>query len=133
MPRQCSRLSSQSRNEWHHSFPVDKETLKYVLVEAESRPLPTVAPRALQLPLTLRKVVTLVGIRGSGKTYLLYDTMRRLEAEGVDRRRMVYLSFEDGNHRRSIASISGYARRGRSRPSVTMARRRKCSRGAASG
>jgi molybdopterin-guanine dinucleotide biosynthesis protein len=29
--------------------------------------------------------VTLVGIRRSGKTCLLYTTMQRLEARGVDR------------------------------------------------
>lgn len=65
------------------------------MAEAEARPLPAMAPRTLALPLDSRKVVTLVGIRRSGKTYLLYDTMRRLEAQGVERRRMVYLNFED--------------------------------------
>ena len=52
-------------------------------------------PRQLELPLDSNKVVTLVGIRRSGKTYLLYRTMHRLEARGVDRRRMLYLNFED--------------------------------------
>lgn len=60
-----------------------------------ARQLPETAPRALQLPLDSSKVVTLIGIRRSGKTYLLYDTMRRLEALGVERRRMLYLNFED--------------------------------------
>jgi predicted AAA+ superfamily ATPase len=74
---------------------MDKETLKYVLAQATTRPLPAVVPRAVELPLDSRKVVTLVGIRRSGKTYLLYATMRRLEAQGVDRRRLLYLNFED--------------------------------------
>ncbi len=52
-------------------------------------------PRALELPLNTRKITTLVGIRRSGKTYILYDTMRRLESRGVDRRQMIFLNFED--------------------------------------
>jgi hypothetical protein len=40
-------------------------------------------------------VVTLVGIRRSGKTYLLYDTMKRFVARGIDRRRLLHLNFED--------------------------------------
>jgi len=77
------------------TFPVQRETLKYILADAMARPLPEVVPRALTLPLDSRKVVALVGIRRCGKTSILYDTMRRLEASGVDRRRMVYLNFED--------------------------------------
>jgi len=74
---------------------MDRETLKYVLAENTARRLPDVTPRTLALPLQTRKVITLVGIRRSGKTFLLYDTMRRLAAAGVERRAIVYLNFED--------------------------------------
>lgn len=74
---------------------MNKETLKYVLAQSTTRALPLTMPRQLDLPLDSDKVVTLVGIRRSGKTYLLYATMHRLEAQGVDRRRMLYLDFED--------------------------------------
>jgi predicted AAA+ superfamily ATPase len=74
---------------------VDRETLKYVLAGNAARRLPETAPRALQLPLDSHKAVTLIGIRRSGKTDLLYETMRRLEALGVGRRCMIYLNFED--------------------------------------
>ncbi len=74
---------------------MDKETLKYVLAYNTTRTLPAGTPRTLQLPLQVRKTITLVGIRRSGKTYVLYETMRRLEAQGIDRRRMIYLNFED--------------------------------------
>jgi len=74
---------------------MDKEMLKYVLTQSTTRSLPTVLPRTMELPLDSRKVLTLVGIRRSGKTYLLYETQRRLQAMGVDRRRMLYLNFED--------------------------------------
>ncbi|MCX6538590.1 MAG: ATP-binding protein [Acidobacteria bacterium] len=74
---------------------MDKETLKYVLAQSTTRPLPPATPRTLELPLDSGKVVALIGIRRTGKTYLLYETMRRLEAQGVGRRQMVYLNFED--------------------------------------
>jgi uncharacterized protein len=72
-----------------------KEALKYVLTENTARKFPATVPRALELPLNTTKITTLVGIRRSGKTYILYDTMRRLEARGVDRRQMIFLNFED--------------------------------------
>ena len=72
-----------------------KEALKYVLTESTARKFPATVPRALELPLNTTKITTLVGIRRSGKTYILYDTMRRLEAGGVDRRQMIFLNFED--------------------------------------
>jgi predicted AAA+ superfamily ATPase len=72
-----------------------KEALKYVLTENTARKFPTTVPRTLELPLNTTKITTLVGIRRSGKTYILYDTMRRLEARGVDRRQMIFLNFED--------------------------------------
>ena len=72
-----------------------KEALKYVLTENTTRRFPATVPRSLELPLNTTKITTLVGIRRSGKTYILYDTMRRLEASGVDRRQMIFLNFED--------------------------------------
>ena len=78
-----------------YPFLMDKETLKYVLGDSATRKLPATVARTLQLPLGTPKIVTLVGIRRSGKTYLLYETMRRLALQGVDRRQMVYVNFED--------------------------------------
>ncbi|MBS0613072.1 MAG: AAA family ATPase, partial [Proteobacteria bacterium] len=72
-----------------------KEALKYVLTENTARKFPASVARTLELPLNTSKITTLVGIRRSGKTYILYDTMRRLEARGVDRRQMIFLNFED--------------------------------------
>ncbi len=78
-----------------YSFFMNKEALKYVLTQTMTRPLPQTLRRTLELPLDSSKVVTLVGIRRSGKTYLLFATMQRLESQGVDRRRLLYLNFED--------------------------------------
>ena len=66
-----------------------------MLAQQTARAVPAMAPRALQVPLDIRKGVTLVGIHRSGKTHLLYGTMRRLIEAGVDRRRLIGLNFED--------------------------------------
>lgn len=69
---------------------MDKETQKYVLAQQTAT-----APRCAATAARHPKVATLVGIRRSGKTYLLDDTMRRLIKAGVDRRRLIYVNFED--------------------------------------
>lgn len=74
---------------------MNSDNLKYVLRQFVERPLPECKHRSISLPSGAGKVVGLTGVRRSGKTFLFFDTIRRLSAEGVDRRRLVYLNFED--------------------------------------
>ncbi len=71
------------------------DNLKYVLRQFVERTLPVCKARNLVLPTGTGKVVGLAGVRRSGKTFLFFDTIQRLAANGVDRRRIVYLNFED--------------------------------------
>jgi hypothetical protein len=74
---------------------MNSDNLKYVLREFAERPLPKCLPRDLSLPTESGKVIGLTGVRRSGKTFLFFDTIRRLVAQGVDRRQIAYLNFED--------------------------------------
>lgn len=74
---------------------MNSDNIKYVLQEFVERPLPEARPRELVLPTDSGKVIGLAGVRRCGKTFLFFDTIRRLLAEDVDRRRIVYLNFED--------------------------------------
>lgn len=74
---------------------MNSDNLKYVLRQFVERTLPVSRPRELVLPMGTGKVVGLAGVRRSGKTFLFFDTIRRLTEQGVDRRRIVYLNFED--------------------------------------
>lgn len=74
---------------------MNSDSLKYVLIEFAGRPLPESRPRELSLPTNSGKVIGLSGVRRCGKTFLFFDTIRRLLASGVDRRRIIYLNFED--------------------------------------
>jgi hypothetical protein len=71
------------------------DNLKYVLRQFAERALPACRPRELALPMDTGKVIGLAGVRRSGKTFLFFDAIRRLAEQGVDRRRMIYLNFED--------------------------------------
>jgi predicted AAA+ superfamily ATPase len=74
---------------------MNSDSIKYVLQDFMERPLPASRSRQLVLPTASGKVIGLAGVRRCGKTFLFFDTMRRLLAQGVDRRRIVYMNFED--------------------------------------
>ncbi len=88
---------------------VKSDGLKHVLREFSERPLPAGKPRDLSLPTERGRVVGLSGVRRCDKTFLFFDTIRRLVASGVDRRRIVYLSFEDDRFR-STATFLGVSK-----------------------
>lgn len=71
------------------------DNLKYVIRQFAERVLPACKPREIVLPIGTGKVVGLAGVRRSGKTFLFFDTIQRLTTQGVDRRKILYLNFED--------------------------------------
>jgi len=72
-----------------------KELLKTIITDSQSRKLPTVWNRALTIPANSTKIVTLTGVRRSGKTYHIFDTMNQLKARGVSLEHLLYINFED--------------------------------------
>ncbi len=74
---------------------MNSDNLKYVLRQFAERRLPKCRPREIVLPMGSGKVVGLAGVRRSGKTFLFFDAIRRLAEQGVERRCIVYLNFED--------------------------------------
>lgn len=74
---------------------MDKERLKFVLQESENQPEPRFVQRDVDLPTGTGKIHVLVGIRRSGKTYVLWQVQARLLAQGVKRSQIIRLSLED--------------------------------------
>ena len=74
---------------------MNSDNLKYVIRQFVERVLPACKPRELVLPTGTGKVIGLAGVRRSGKTFLFFDAIRRLATQGIGRRRIVYLNFED--------------------------------------
>ncbi len=72
-----------------------KETIKEIIRDFHSRILPQSKGRDLSIPLDTGKIVTLSGVRRSGKTYLLYETIKKLIANKIPYEKIVYINLED--------------------------------------
>ncbi len=71
-----------------------KDLFKRIIVDFQARKLEEVEERNILIPLDLRKVVSLIGVRRSGKTYVLYSLINRLRKK-LDTQNVVYVNFED--------------------------------------
>ncbi len=72
-----------------------KDLLKTIIVDNHQKALPEVWPRTLKIPAGSGKVITLTGVRRSGKTYHLFNLMNSLRSDGVSNERLLYFNFAD--------------------------------------
>ncbi len=71
------------------------EHLDALIAEFQESTLPALTPRDIDLPLVPRKANVILGVRRAGKTFVLFQEVRRLLDAGVDRRDVLYANFED--------------------------------------
>jgi predicted AAA+ superfamily ATPase len=74
-------------------MPMD--AIEQLIADFQASPLPVVSPRLTTLPDASSMARVVIGMRRSGKTYLLFQEMQRLLAAGVDRGHILYVNFED--------------------------------------
>ncbi|MGQ4833837.1 MAG: ATP-binding protein [Candidatus Asgardarchaeia archaeon] len=75
---------------------VTKEILKRLIIEFHQTELPELVSREKYFPvLKTRKIISVIGPRRSGKTYFLYQIIKELQEEGVDRKKIIYINFDD--------------------------------------
>jgi predicted AAA+ superfamily ATPase len=75
-----------------------KELFKQLLIDFESFDIPHGITRAVSIPKMppqMRKAITFIGMRRSGKTWILYQNIHDLLSQGVERQRIIYINFED--------------------------------------
>lgn len=72
-----------------------KDLLKTIITDSQSRALPTIWHRSLIIPLDSDKIITLMGVRRSGKTYHLFDLINRARHIGIANNQLLYINFED--------------------------------------
>lgn len=72
-----------------------QELVEQLVADFQDRALPEVTPRRLELASLPGKADVVVGMRRSGKTWFLYQEIRKRLASGVGRDRVLYLNFED--------------------------------------
>jgi predicted AAA+ superfamily ATPase len=82
-----------------------KEKLTISIEEYWQRDLPKVNEREIELKLKSDLINDVIGPRRSGKTYLMFFTIKKLLDNGVDKKATIYLNFED---RRLLPSTSEY-------------------------
>ncbi len=70
-----------------------KEIFKLLIIDFIEKEL-NVIKRNYKIPIDTNKIVSLVGVRRSGKTYILYETIQKLR-EQIDSRNIIYINFED--------------------------------------
>jgi hypothetical protein len=74
---------------------IERDLIKRVVSEALQFTLPKSMPRDIELGSISNKIITIAGIRRSGKTYELYNKIKELESKGVKRQNIFYINFED--------------------------------------
>ncbi len=73
-----------------------KEILKRIIKEFYFSELPDVKKRGINLHLTIEKIISIVGPRRSGKTYLMFQIMKEIiEKYKINKKRILYINFED--------------------------------------
>jgi hypothetical protein len=72
-----------------------KDIIKEIVVDFHEKDFKEVIPREMQLPVNSGKIISVIGVRRSGKTYLLYDTVKTLLNSGVKLKSILYMNFED--------------------------------------
>lgn len=71
-----------------------RNLFKRIITDYQEAPLKKVWPRLYRIPLDHPKIISLLGVRRSGKTFLLYSLINQLRSH-VDHRNIVYINFED--------------------------------------
>ena len=69
--------------------------LEEVITEFHKYPIPPLFKRELSIPADTDKVITVIGLRRTGKTYYLFQIIQQLLDEGLDKKRIFYINFED--------------------------------------
>ncbi len=71
-----------------------KELFKKIITDFIEKELKGVMSREYKIPLDSSKIISLIGVRRSGKSSILFDLINRLRAS-VPRENIIYLNFED--------------------------------------
>jgi len=72
-----------------------KNVLKNIIVNFQTTKLKASLKRNVQLPLNSGIIISVIGVRRSGKTYLLYETIKRILESGLPKKKILYINFED--------------------------------------
>jgi len=72
-----------------------KNLLKTIIADFHTTRLRQSLRRDIELPVDSGIIISVIGVRRSGKTFLLYETIKRIIANGIPKRNFIYINFED--------------------------------------
>ena len=72
-----------------------KAAIKNIILENQGLDFPVIIPRNIAIPTDLEIIVSLIGARRSGKTYILYETIKTLLKQGIIVEQILFINFED--------------------------------------
>ncbi len=75
-----------------------KEVFKQLIIDFHARELPNPSQRQVNIPVfpaSIRKAVVFIGMRRSGKTWVMYQIMRDLMSKGTPFKKILYVDFSD--------------------------------------
>jgi len=71
-----------------------KETFKIIISDFLEIGMPKLVDREIEIPINSKKIISLIGARRTGKTYLFYSVIKKLR-EQKHNTQIVYINFED--------------------------------------
>ncbi len=71
-----------------------KETFKKLITNFQERDFGTIVPREYTIPTDTTKIISLIGVRRCGKTYILFSLIEKLRKK-TDNTNIIYINFED--------------------------------------
>ena len=71
-----------------------KEIFKKLIINFQEGQFSRIVPRDYDVPLDTKKIVSLIGVRRSGKTYILFSLIEKLR-KTIDPKNIIYINFED--------------------------------------
>jgi predicted AAA+ superfamily ATPase len=72
-----------------------KEVIKNIILENRHSDLPKLKERKIKIPLHQNIIISLIGARRSGKTYILYQLIAKLLTENISKNQILFIDFED--------------------------------------
>ena len=72
-----------------------KNILKTIIADFHTTRLRSSLKRNIELPVDAGIIISVIGVRRSGKTFLLYETIKRLISNGIPKKKIIYINFED--------------------------------------
>ena len=72
-----------------------KNTLRELFSDFYETPIPELTRRQIDIPEAPRFATVILGMRRTGKTFLLYQRMNDLLSSGIPKGRILHVNFED--------------------------------------